>query len=229
MGYLASFQHFDADRTGRISRSEFKSGLKRLDLELLDDEVDVLMRKFGNEREIRYADFLRVIAPGHSITEDPIVHQSAKRLRKTIQKKVKETRHMKVPFQHFDLKKKGYFTLPEFRDGLPMLNIRLDEEQQIALFQMLDTDGDGKVHMPEFKIFVGDSTFRDVENLIISALMKASTTWSGKVNHSKTFRSFDTSDKGYITARDFRNGLEDIGLKVSGTTCSSCGALRHEQ
>ena len=47
--YRDSFEHFDPSRTGKISRTNFKRGLKSLSIVLLDDEMDAVMTKIDPE------------------------------------------------------------------------------------------------------------------------------------------------------------------------------------
>ena len=54
-------------------------------------------------------------------------------------------------FRMFDRENRGFINLAAFQDTLKNLNFDAPEEQITALFADLDSDGDGKISLPEFQ------------------------------------------------------------------------------
>ena len=107
--YRDSFEHFDPSRTGKISRTNFKRGLKSLNIVLLDDEMDAVMTRFDpdNTGRIRYSDFLAVVAPQAQKREvDNQVQKAADRLRTMVRQRARSKNgSLRDPFQHFSEKR----------------------------------------------------------------------------------------------------------------------------
>ena len=111
--YRDSFEHFDPSRTGKMSRTNFKPGLKSLSIVLLNDEMDAVMTKIDPENTgtIRYSDFLAVLAlQAQKRKVNNQVQKASDRLRTMVkQRERSKNGSLRDPFQHFSEKKKTSF------------------------------------------------------------------------------------------------------------------------
>ena len=100
-------------------------------------------------------------------------------------------------------------------EGLKLLNIELSADKVNILFEMMDRNGDGKVTYNEFKVFMGASHFYDVENRLRANITRLATTWTGDRDFRKVFHQLDEDEKGSLSRKKFKEGLEDLGFELT--------------
>ena len=83
------------------------------------------------------------------------------------------------------------------------------------LFEMMDKNSDGKVTYNEFKLFIGDSHYHDVENRLRATITCLATTWTGDKDFRKVFHRLDEDGAGSLSCKKFKEGLEDLGFELT--------------
>ena len=216
--YRDSFEHFDPALTGRITRKDFRRGLDKLGIKLLDDEMDALMNRFDpeNSGRIRYADFLGIVAPEREKKLfDEETDKAVKKLRALVRQRAKQKKgSFRDPFAHFS-EKKSSFISSQLHEGLKLLGIELPADKVSSIFEMMDKNEDGKVTYNEFKLFIGDSHFSDVENRLRSMITRLASDWSGHQSFRKVFDKFDDDREGSLSRRRFKQCLEELGFTLT--------------
>ena len=192
--------------------------MNQLNIVLLDDEMDAVMTRFDSENtgRVRYSDFLSVVAPQAQKRQvDKEVQKAADRLRSMVKQRAHAKKgSMRDPFQHFSVKKSS-FNSAELFEGLKLLNIELTADKVNILFEMMDKNSDGKVTYNEFKLFIGDSHYHDVENRLRANITRLATTWTGDKDFRKVFHRLDEDGAGSLSRKKFKEGLEDLGFELT--------------
>ena len=97
----------------------------------------------------------------------------AEDLRLEIKRHAAKKGSLRSPFNHFDRSKRKRFTLKDFVEGVRDIGFEWGRADAEKVFAQLDLNGDGRVSFKEFKVFVKDPNFKDVESRARVALMRA--------------------------------------------------------
>ena len=64
-------------------------------------------------------------------------------------------------------------------------------------------------------MFVGGARYNDAEDKLRHAITGLARNWDGGRGMKRAFEKIDRDDKGYITARDFQDAVQNIGLALT--------------
>ena len=207
--------HFDANHDGTIERDEFVQGLKTLGLQISKLQVDGLMHRYGDGKVLVMRDFI-ALAERH---ERPIPKQTSsiqEKLKRVLEKARNKGVAFEDAFKHFDSNGDGKLSIQECTKGLKSIGmvVKSDEEMK-DLFVTLDVDGDGFVEMDEFLKFLDQnacSEISPIEMKMHQVLLKAR---EKGMDIEKIFEHFDKDGNGEITFDECRQGLSEIGMKLT--------------
>jgi Ca2+-binding EF-hand superfamily protein len=221
-----AFEHFDTALKGTISKQEFKRGLKSLDITLLDDEMQVMMKMFGKGQRVDYGEFLSAVAPKRLSSLRMDVDEAISKLRKLVLSRAR-VKDLKDPFLHFDAERQGHFSPTQLQSGLRMLKIKIGAEKSQLVFEALDINGDGKVDFDDWQEFFdpgssgrgagGGSSSDYVETIFIKLRRKIRKSWLTGADYRATFEELDRDFDGTISSGDFKSALRQLNLDVSPT------------
>ena len=230
--YRESFEHFDQDYNGEVSRREFDKGLRKLKFRVSADDVDRLMGKFGTENgTMRYRDFMNMVLPRKDSEMDDV----SKRLQKLIRERARDGGSFDIhrPFRHFDRGDKGHITRMEFKRGMEDIGFDVTDSECRMLIDRFDADGDGKISYAEFIDFAdgdarpvsptrksrigGGSGGDDLDDIVdeLRGLVKKAKRRGVDIHES--FQHFDEGRVGEVSEADLREGLRDLNFRPSST------------
>lgn len=129
----ALFQQLDTDKSGRLSREEFRVGMQRLGAQLTEDDLTELVRgaDIDGDGEIDYPEFLAATL-WHS--------------------HVRRAEFLRSLFAKFDVDGSGTIDIEELRRLLGMYGVSGGELE--GLLQQADQDGDNLISFSEFQAFM---------------------------------------------------------------------------
>jgi len=193
--YRESFEHFDTRHTGAIGAGDFRRGMEALGFDLARDESDMLLSRFdaNGDGRVDYREFLRFVR-GSSESK---IARIAEDLRLEIKRHAAKKGSLRSPFNHFDRNKRKRFTLKDFVEGVRDIGFEWSRADSEKVFAHLDLNGDGRVSFKEFKVFVKDPNFKDVESRARVALMRAAGSAS-PFEHSRRYAMFSFLFGAYI-------------------------------
>jgi calmodulin len=208
-----AFDAFDTDGDGRISRSEFSTGLKALNVDLAAYQVDELMRGMGNGREINYHEFVRAMSRTRAGTNNAdLIRRLSEQLLDKLRRHNADLRQM---WSGFDRNSDGEISRDEFCRGLSQLSIRVSDSEIDDIFSVLDPTGRMRLKYATFADMFSESgkvriKFSYIKDEVRRAMAMA------RVDLKSTFAAFDRNDMGSISKADFRAGL--VKLRIRGVT-----------
>ena len=121
----------------------------------------------------------------------------AEDLRLEIKRHAAKKGSLRSPFNHFDRVKRKRFTVKDFVEGVRDIGFDWNRADAEKVFAQLDLNGDGRVSFKEFKVFVKDPNFKDVESRARVALMRAAGSAS-PFEHSRRYAMFSFLFGAYI-------------------------------
>jgi len=224
-----SFEHFDTTGSARFDERQFYEGLGKLGFKVTRQQVQRLMDKLdARDGYVRYADFLRVLAPGGSHGDDADDAELFGRIRRIIRNR--GAGEVSRVFREFDYDRSGYLDRREFSEALIKIQVHLTEPEARRLLNKMDRNGDGRISYGEFLDFVQGrpSTSQTphrgalkVAELLgsLSHRLQRDARRLGKGDIKRVFRGLDRDDTGVLSKRHFQRGLEtldfDLGLRLS--------------
>uniref|UniRef100_A0A0V0JB86 Calmodulin n=2 Tax=Schistocephalus solidus TaxID=70667 RepID=A0A0V0JB86_SCHSO len=130
--YKESFDLFDKNGDGRISKMELKSVMKSLGQNPTQAEIDQMVKEVdtNSDGEIDFSEFVSMMSK---------------------QKPTSCEDKMREAFNVFDQDRNGFITVEEMRQVMQTLGQNLTEEEIKLMIQEADKDGDGQVNFEEFK------------------------------------------------------------------------------
>ena len=159
-----------------------------------------------------------------------MVRKEILRMGKSNKKKPK----IKSVFEGLDRNGNGNLTEREFKKGLKNMGFEFSESQVEKLLERLDEDGDGQISWKEFERFSrpdrseSDSEENDDKNessseeegmsseeikKVVAKGMKKLIKKGEKPKVKKTFERLDVEDGGFVSKRDFKRALSDMGFE----------------
>ncbi|CAK9082084.1 EF-hand calcium-binding domain-containing protein 6 (CAP-binding protein complex-interacting protein 1) (DJ-1-binding protein) (DJBP) [Durusdinium trenchii] len=234
----ALFADFDSKRDGIVSRTDFLMVLRKLELDLSDQDYHVLFGRLDPNADglVDYADFVDSVEPPRTTMH---LRSAAKSIHDYVAKRRLDRRAVLHPFQHFDLSHHGVITKREFRCGLSALSFQLKQIEVHALCDALDLHADGKVHYEVFAAFAfpirsrapgspggrGESptsmsgsgrpdpiSVLEEELLEFFAMAEAM-----NIPLRETFRHFDKDNDGTITWEEFHGAMVELGFECTAS------------
>ncbi|CAF0719920.1 unnamed protein product [Rotaria sordida] len=119
-----------------------------------------------------------------------------KKIRKLTSNQIKELRQA---FDLFDTDHSGAISLPELKQALSALGVRVNDHEARQMFSAIDIDKNGRIEFEEFVEVVADSYFKKFSR---SEILEA-------------FRRFDHNRDGYIEADELKTILSKLGRHYS--------------
>jgi len=234
--FEACWQYADPRGEGELSKEYFIHGLGEI-----DPEVDAQSKAFGQKALVEKQQALKTLAGMDVATgvvalsneEEGIeLHDAWLALCKYFGKG--KARAL-ATFKQIDTDKGGSLDETEFRIFIAMLNLKLSDKEQAALWSELDADGSGELTFPELSNAVADRERRAAEEkadreaaktraakaLVASAevtedVIVTADVWeamhdftqrAGPEGAKEHFLSFDSTGHGTLSRNEFRNAL----------------------
>ena len=202
-----TFAAFDVNRDGTVNKREFEDGLRKLEIMMTTREIDECFRVLDSSRRgsINYKDFATLFSRSKLR-----LHYLTTEIRRSL---ALARVNLRQAFSMFDRNGTGRVSKQDFEAGIRKLNIRGVTERDIgSMISTMDVDRNGYMDYREFvRHFAGDNTdaLRKITMQIRDLLEK----------HNESlmtaFRAFDRDRDGIISAREFRLGLRELGVKLS--------------
>jgi Ca2+-binding EF-hand superfamily protein len=115
---------------------------------------------------------------------------------------LEEILELKEAFDLIDLDSSGSIELQEFKKMITDFGLEAKNSAIFELISEIDSDNSGKIEFPEFlSLITGDSSNEN-----------------SKVEIQKVFNIFDKEKTGFISFKDLRELVDDIGLQLSDAT-----------
>eukprot|EP00943_MAST-04B_sp_MAST-4B-sp1_P004860 g4860.t1 len=216
------FESADLDMEGVLTpRKVFRILRDKFDISLSEDNKDELIKKFARDdkTQFNYPDFLNRTSPAYTghISVGSKVDAAASKLRVVVQKRVRETGgdNLRDPFNHFDKRDRGYFDIRAFGKGLKLLNIDLNSSDEEKLFEMIDSNNDGRVRYNEFAVFINGTRYKNVASRLRAKIGQIARKWNGGKDLRKAFDKFDRDETGFISRREFHRSINEFGFDLN--------------
>ena len=204
----AAFRAVDVDGVGFVSRADFGSALRSLDIELTAGEEHALARWFdvGSDGNVDYERFSKfALYRTQNIGEVVEALQGMLHLVTT-----------RDAFEHFDHNSDGLVTRAEFKRGLSRLGFNLSVSSLRSLMVCFDLDGNGEIDYASFVQWSQShplaTAFRDAASKLRGALSTKAVDVGGM---RAIFAALDQESTGLLTLRDFSRGLHELNLPLS--------------
>ncbi len=226
-----SFQHFDKDGNGILTRSEFEIRFNQLFQNINKNELNVIFKELdtNNSNSISYKEFFKFIQNGKPITtrQASINIQDLKiKLQKLILEAEKKGVNIARSFQHFDKDGNGILTHSEFSKGLRQLGFRYNKIEIKQLFEHLNVNNANTISYHEFIKFVKgpirrrhvisisqEESLRQIKMKLKQLILRAE---SSGVNLQDSFKHFSPNDNGDITKANFKVGMLKLFSTIEG-------------
>lgn len=123
--------------------------------------------------------------------------------------------NIRVPFTHFDRRRKGHFDLAAWQRAVQDLALEATDQDIIALFQYINVSGNGKVSFGEFASFMQDPEFApQLERMVRKLIMSSVLTGEWSKEPKKEIRKFDEDGTGSIDRHGLRSACKKMGLPL---------------
>lgn len=134
----------------QLTKEELKDALRALGFEPRTEEVNTLMKEYGNRRKlISRAGFHKIMTAKYEATRQGYTAEPSARGRRSKKSSSLPEEISKV-FQLLDLDKKGVLTVDSLRKIAQELNEPYTDEELQEMIVEADTDGDGQINETEF-------------------------------------------------------------------------------
>ena len=183
---LSVLRSLDYNGDGTLSRTELQQGIKHLGYDLLDSELDMLMRRFDadNNGSITYKEFLDAIAriEGENIgsgTRRDVAAERAliREIRNSIAAGHRSEEALMIVFRAMDTDNSGTLNRREIRNALKQLGYELLESELDLLITRFDKNNDGLVDYQELVQELAQESAREIEERKRSTLLNAISNW----------------------------------------------------
>ena len=140
-----TFEMFDINRSGFVSRQEIKKVMAQLGEAVTNKTVDVILRDadIDADGKLNIEEFQQKEYPALSIM--------VRNLAQEMMKKMREENAVLESFKIFDLDGDGFVTAQEIKAVMDKLGNEVSHEAAAAMVQETDVDGDGRISIEEFK------------------------------------------------------------------------------
>jgi Ca2+-binding EF-hand superfamily protein len=214
--YRESFSRRDNRFRKRLPRRDFEGAVREITgtrNALRAEEEEELCNVFeaGDKKgTIDYVELLNTVGPKRP--HGSSFWRSEEELRNAVRKKAgeryREPSNLDSAFAHFDTSGNNYIGHRELSAGLDMLelNIANDAAEQAALYKAMDLNGDGRVSIAEFSVFVRDPNHWQVEQKLVDALAA-----DDRLDLERIF----PSGSDIVRYKDFARALQKLRLGLS--------------
>ncbi|XP_071803208.1 neo-calmodulin-like [Asterias amurensis] len=129
--YDAAFALFDADKDGKVSKSEFGAALKKLGRDPTELQLTELMKQVDKDANgfIDKNEFYQMMEA----------------------QKGKEKQNMQEAFKKFDKDGNGYISKSELKETMKGLGVTLTDADVVDIIKNVDVDHDGRISFAEFE------------------------------------------------------------------------------
>jgi len=216
VNYRQSFEHFDPGYVGAIDAGQFQEGLQRLGFDVRHEHVTLLLEKFsGQDKRVRYRDFLKAIAPQEE--------SSAMEISDKLLRMFQRVGNLRKAFKHFQRNQDGNISRRAFKEGMRSLDFQLTDSEIRILMDMFDEDGDGFISFEDFVAFASNGNEEAMEKLIDRRNMSGS-----KSGFSVDFGKLKLARLNVPFERIFIQA-EVPGEKTVRTAAVPCGDTKQKQ
>ena len=228
-GMMKKLKAFDMLGRGFIKVTDFQKFLTKKPIDLDEDDVEQLIKRFAQDKEqkrIDYKLFSRWIEPE---TEMKALQSMVRRMLTIAHDRGFDC---KGAFERMDENKDGVVNPTEFRKALVDMGLPITDAQIRMLIAKYDSDGDGEIDYREFSKLVSSSEGSEDESdansdesdtdkrgsLMSSDLRRQLLRLSdpktiGKVREA--FEKHDKKKKGVVTLTEFKKVLKTLELDAS--------------
>ena len=143
-----TFQRFDVDKDGQISKQEILQGMSASGLRLSSEEVDTLfvLGDKDNNGQIDFSEFSQIMIPS-----------AGERIAK-LKKCFRNRSEIEAAFRRFDTNKDGAISYDELKAGLNCSGIKFTDQEIETCFAIADRDCDGEVSLSEFVFMLSNTS-----------------------------------------------------------------------
>ena len=227
------FEDFDRDRSGFITRSEFRRGFDKLRVNADETDLDELMRAVDTNRDgrISYKEFVDLVYRQQSYDSSRSLLTSTSSssssmtdiLDNTLRDMIRKAswhseRKLHDLFREFDRDESGRITRAQFRKAFSRMGLRASNVDVDRLVDRLDRDNSGDISYREFVKAAlegpnSDTSVREpsrskgARGTALRNMVRSAildASWTSS-SLSSLFRRFDKNDSGRISASEFRD------------------------
>jgi Ca2+-binding EF-hand superfamily protein len=222
--FRSEFDHLDSKGYGAVIQSDFKELMTlRYHGDFSRQELDILEKYYAHDsdpRKIHYVKMLFDLHPHHVHGDLQLRLTIEENLRQKIRRKCDylSPGELRRPFKHFARRKPDYgFSLEELSVGLKDLGIKLATDQEISLFDLINTENYPAVTYNSFVTFVCDPHHRDVIWKLRKQIAKS------KISNDELIVSLtrqDTNASGLLTPKQVLKVLNSFHIELSESDIS---------
>ena len=192
---VRTFERYDINRTGALSRSELRTVLRDLGLDLTREQAVTVLREFDVDGSgtLSLAEFAALaIRLGFTPPSDPAQpHPAIVRV-----------------FEEFDTNRSGALSTRELRKGLGALRIDLSQSEALRVVRTFDADANGTLSLREFAELAYRLGF-------VPPPEEPASRYDPMI--VQTFHRYDTNGTGALSRRELRSMLRDLGLDLTAS------------
>ncbi|CAL1399497.1 unnamed protein product [Linum trigynum] len=135
------FRSFDRNKDGSLTQIELASLIRSIGLNPSSDELRALLQRADTNSNglVEFTEFLAMLAP----EEEPAYGEE----------------QLRQLFRMFDRDGNGYITAAELAHSMVRLGHELTAEEVAGMIREADTDGDGRISLPEFSRAISSAAF----------------------------------------------------------------------
>jgi Ca2+-binding EF-hand superfamily protein len=187
------FNRYDFDRSGQLSKSELRSALRELRIDVSTPEAVATIAKYDADQNgaLSLEEFAQVCAKLQPPPPKPREMASVRNLDADIKERQASV------FRKYDRNRDGSLDKQELRSALAELDLDLSGDQAAAALQKFDADGSGSLGVQEFSRL---------------ASMLAAVASDAVI---QVFKRFDANGTGALDRQELEAALKHMGVEIS--------------
>eukprot|EP01050_Picozoa_sp_SAG11_P001508 SAG11_NODE_65_length_18798_cov_11.881224_7_plen_1529_part_00 len=210
-----AFEAFDDNGDGVISPAEFRRGIRAMSMNLLDSEVEDMIRHFDSSGrgQISRHDFESEFDYGNLSPRRSSHRMSTEAIRRLQEKFRDHGVNLKEAFEAFDDNGDGVISPDEFRRGIRAIGMNLLESEVEDMIRHIDASGRGRISRRDFESEFGYSSLAyRMSNDNIRRMQEKFRNHGA--NLEEAFEAFDDNGDGVISPVEFRRGIRAMGMNL---------------
>jgi len=215
--FVSTFEKFDVEKQGEISKKEFSQGLKEIGITLDREESISLMKMFDQNGDgyIRYSDFISVLFDSKSgidrIEGKPVIDRipgnSAMNQIDEVHNTGASVEKIRAVMESKDKHFSGRISIEDFDAAISVLGLEKPDMQRYL-------DSDSVVYRKYLQEQEGNQEFVDIVAARLTSMIRTRAEEAGG-DLKVPFEHFKADKEGFIDYDSFRSGLDSLEFDLT--------------